>query len=157
MGAFMQRPLNQERRSVRVVVGDEDPQRRALVRSWLDTRAHKANGTDEIFVVGDAGSGEEAFALCVELAPQVVVLEVTLKREEDEFAAELGRDLADLLWAPRLVLYAHTFDASPYYQIIFAQAAGFVDLSRPDAPERLRELVVHSGNRRVFPRDELDN
>ena len=100
--------------------------------------------------IATAPSGDVAYHILSTRGASVAVLEASLKRAEDEFAAELGREIAELPQPPRLVLYAHHYpsrDVLPgitaaHFQLNAALAHAFIDLRRPDAPARLIEAVL---------------
>ena len=108
--------------------------------------------------LAETASADVAFSLLEDRGARVAVLEASIRRAGDEFAAELGRALAELPEPPRLVLYAHDFfrgEVVPgygpaHFQLNTALAHAFVDLRRPDAPARLIEAVTHAGDHLLF-------
>ena len=108
--------------------------------------------------LAETASADVAFTLLEDRGSKVAVFEASIRRAGDEFAAELGRDLAGLPEPPRLVLYAHNFPTeevvpgfgAAHFQLNTALAHAFVDLRRPDAPARLIEAVTHAGDHLLF-------
>ena len=132
-----------------MLLADADHHRRRAVKDWL-LRESSVNTTR----LAETASPDVAFGLLKERGAGVAVFEASLKRQEDEFAAELGRDLAELPEPPRLILYAYHFPreevvpgfGAAHFQLNAALAHAFVDLRRPDAPARLIEAVTHAGD-----------
>jgi two-component system, NarL family, response regulator LiaR len=65
---------------IRVMVVDDHP----MVRAGLSTMLRSANGIE---LVGEASSGQEAIALCAQLAPQVVLMDLKMPAMDGATAA----------------------------------------------------------------------
>jgi DNA-binding NarL/FixJ family response regulator len=116
-------------RPIRVVLADDHP----LMRAGIRTEVEKA---DDITVVGEAGSGEEALALVHRLAPDVLVLDV-------EMTGLSGVDVARRLQAEAssvqiLALSAHD-DEQYVFGLLESGAAGY--LVKDEVPETLVEAI----------------
>jgi DNA-binding NarL/FixJ family response regulator len=106
----------------RVVLADDQPLVRAGLRMILDTE-------DDIEVVGEAGNGEDAVAICAETRPEVVLMDVRMPVMD---GLEATRRVTALEGGPR-VLVLTTFDLDEIvYDALRAGASGFL---LKDAPE----------------------
>ncbi|WP_261991692.1 response regulator [Streptomyces sp. OR43] len=126
---------------VRVVLADDQP----LVRTAL--RMVMAETTD-LDVVGEAGTGEEAARMAVELAPDVVVMDIRMPGLNGIEATE--RIAASPSTAHVVVLT--TFDDDAYvYGALRAGAAGFLvkDMALDDILAAVR--VVAAGDALIAP------
>jgi DNA-binding NarL/FixJ family response regulator len=120
--------------------------RENAVRERLRRAAAATRGVGGI---AGARNGEEAFELCRTLGPEAVLAEAGLLRRTDEFAVELFRDMKDLEPSPAVVLAAvagspgaaRDYDPEPRLFRDLAGAESLVDLSLPDADERLAEAL----------------
>ncbi|MEE4491203.1 response regulator transcription factor [Streptomyces sp. BE230] len=126
---------------IRVVLADDQP----LVRTAL--RMVMAESTD-LDVVGEAGTGEEAVRLAVELAPDVVVMDIRMPGLNGIEATE--RIAASPATAHVVVLT--TFDDDEYvYGALRAGAAGFLvkDMALDEILAAVR--VVAAGDALIAP------
>jgi len=125
--------------SVRVVVVDDQP----LVRAGLAALLQLADGID---VVGEAGDGEQALAVCAERDPDVALMDVRMPRMD---GIEATRQLAVRGPRPR-VLVMTTFDVDDHvYQALRAGAAGFL-LKDVDRHELSRAVQVVAAGEAVL-------
>ena len=144
-------PIGSSRLSL--LIADADPDRRQAVKRWL-VSSPEVNTTR----LAETSSANVAFDLLTTRGADVAVVEASLKRTEDEFPAELGREIAETPNPPRLILYAHHYEPTHLvpgvepmrFLLNAALAHGFVDLKRPDAPARLIEAVDSPGGPRLF-------
>ncbi len=117
--------------SVRVLVVDDHPEVRALIRRVLEA--------DGLRVVGEAGDGPAALAAVAALRPDLVLMDVLLPGPDGiAVASELAR-LGD---APPVILTSSRDAADLGPRLTRAEAVGFVpkrDLSGPALARMLGE------------------
>ena len=101
--------------STRVLVVDDDPAFRAVLRELLHARGYQ--------VVGEAGDGDEAVAAATVLRPSAVVLDLNLPGPDGLTVACMLRHTPD---PPRVLLTSGEVDALPDDLIARSGAAGFV-------------------------------
>ena len=125
----------------RVIIVDDDP----LVRSAL---ALMLGGQADIEVVGEAGDGESGLALCAEMAPDLVLMDIRMPVLN-------GLDATRRLHAapdPPKVIVLTTFDADD--QVIDALAAGADGfLLKDTAPQQILQAIrtVDGGEAMLSP------
>ena len=128
---------------IRVVLADDQRLVRAGFRSILEDE-------DDIEVVGEAGDGDRVVAVCRELRPDVVLMDIRMPGTDGLEAAR--RIAAD----PRLdgvkVVILTTFDLDDYvYGALRAGASGFL-LKDTDPDELLHAVrVAHRGDALITP------
>lgn len=126
---------------VRIVIVDDD----ALVRGGLATIL----GLEpDIEVVGEAADGRQAIAVCNELRPDVVLMDVRMPGMD---GIQATRELARV-GSPTRVLVVTTFENDDYvYGALHAGASGFV-LKRVRPEELIQAVrIVATGESLVFP------
>jgi DNA-binding NarL/FixJ family response regulator len=102
--------------TIRVIVADDQQLVRAGFRMVLD-------GRDDLEVVGEAGDGNEACALTVELQPDVVLMDV---RMPDVDGIEATRRIVASGSASRIIMLT-TYDLDEYvFAALRAGASGFM-------------------------------
>jgi len=99
----------------RVLVVDDDPGFRAVLRELLQARGYR--------VVGEAGDGDAAVAAAAALRPSAAVVDIHLPGPDGLAVARLLRGTAD---PPRVLLTSGEVDAVPDDVLARAGAAGFV-------------------------------
>lgn len=110
------RDLKAPARPVRVLVVDDEPMERRLVREFL--------GPDErVEIVGEASSAEEAFALTAELEPDVVLMDI---RMPGIGGVEATRHLQRIAPDVQVVALTNFDDPETVRWIVEAGAAGYV-------------------------------
>lgn len=126
---------------IRVVIADDEP----LVRTGLCAIVDSEPG---LSVVGEAGDGAEALAMCRSVRPDVICLDVRMPGVDGLRATELIRRLDH----PPKVLVVTTFSSDEYVlTALRVGAAGFV-LKRASAEELITAIrTVHSGDSLLFP------
>jgi DNA-binding NarL/FixJ family response regulator len=129
--------------TIRVLIADDEALVRGGFRSMLERHT-------DIDVVGEAGDGEEALALVLELDPDIILMDVRMPRLD---GLEATRRLLSQPGghAPR-VLMLTTFDRDLYiYEALKAGASGFMLKDSP--PERLAAAirVVAAGEAMLAP------
>jgi len=129
--------------SIRVLIADDQ----ALVRAGFRVLL-QAGG--DIEVVGEAENGEQAMAMAVELAPDVILMDIRMPEMDGLEATRriIGDDIGG---APRIVVLT-TFDADEYvYEALRVGASGF--LLKDTDPAQLVEgvRVVAGGDALLSP------
>ncbi len=135
--------------TIRVVLVDDQP----LVRSGLRMLISDA---DDIEVVGEGGSGEEAIRLAAEHRPDVIVMDIRMPGMDGieatrRLAAGATQGIAAGAGGPR-VLMLTTFDDDEYvYGALRAGASGFLvkDMALDDILDAIR--VVGGGDGLIAP------
>jgi DNA-binding NarL/FixJ family response regulator len=116
---------------IRVVLADDQALVRAGFRALLDSQA-------DIEVVGEAGDGEEAVRLTMELGPDVVLMDIRMPGSDGLSATR--RIAADERSAGARVVILTTFGLDEYvFEAIRAGASGF--LVKDTEPDELVQAV----------------
>jgi DNA-binding NarL/FixJ family response regulator len=129
--------------TIRLLIVDDQELIRTGLRLFLQTR-------DDLEVVGEAADGDEAIALAGALRPDVVLMDIRMRRM-DGVEATARLMAAGIEPRPR-VLVLTTFDLDEYvFGALRAGAAGFLlkDASRERLVEAIR--VVHAGEALLSP------
>lgn len=127
------------KRKVRVLVADDH----AILRAGLSMLI---NSQPDMEAVGEAGSGPEAVNQASALAPDVVVLDLTMPHTD---ASRTIRELATSRAAPRVLVLTMHDDPAYLDMAMSAGAHGFVTKKAAD-PELLAAIrAVHSGRQFV--------
>lgn len=105
-----------EERKVRVLIVDDHEVVRMGLRSLLERR-------DEIAVIGEGGSAEDAVRLARELRPDVVVLDVRLP---DASGVEACREIRSELPATKVIMLTSYSDDEALFASIMAGASGYL-------------------------------
>jgi DNA-binding NarL/FixJ family response regulator len=101
---------------IRVLVADDDPRARRTVSDRL--------ATTDVRVVGQARTGDEAVAMALDLAPDIVVMDL-LMRERDGIAAtrRIAAEAPDV----KVVILSINTDPEAVLLALRAGAVGFLD------------------------------
>ena len=120
---------------LRVVIADDHTVVRQGIRAVLEE-------VDGLEVVAEAGDGDEALALVLELEPDVVVLDVTMPGRT---GLEVTRELRERALDVRILVLSMHDDPEYVLQAVRAGADGYV--LKDVAPSELRDAVraVHDG------------
>jgi DNA-binding NarL/FixJ family response regulator len=131
---------------VRVVIADDHPVVRSGIRDMLE-------GYEDIDIVGEAASGEEALRLVESKQPNVLLLDV----EMPELSGVEVAQRLDEQDSPVRLLALSSYDNQEYVQGLFeGGASGY--LTKENAPQLIVEAVraVARGEVRWFVRPERD-
>lgn len=126
---------------IRIVVADDQH----LVRTGF---ALILNGEDDLEVVGGAANGDEAIALCRDLHPDVVLMDVRMPGKDGIAATRGVLALPD----PPRVLMLTTFDLDEYvFAALDAGASGFLlkDVKAAALADAVR--TIHAGDALLAP------
>ena len=128
---------------IRVVLADDQLLVRPGFRALLDAE-------DDIEVVGEAGDGAEVFERCLELRPDVVLMDIRMP-ETDGLAAT-RRITGDRRLDGVRVLVLTTFEIDEYvYESLRAGASGFL-VKHTEPAELIRAVrVVAAGDSLLSP------
>jgi NarL family two-component system response regulator LiaR len=107
---------------MRVLLVEDHPSMRFAISA-----AVRLSGAGE--VVGESDNAKEALKLVLALQPDLVVLDLRLKRETD--GAELCRDIKGVPEAPRVLVYTSYSAPADIELCLLAGADGFVHKSVP--------------------------
>jgi two-component system response regulator AlgR len=116
--------------AIRTLIVDDEPPARERMRRLLD-------GIDEVVVVGEAGSGNEALTLCAQLAPDVVLLDIRMPGMDGIEAARHLNSLEE----PPAVIFTTAYDQHAL-EAFEAQAVGY--LLKPVRQEKLARAIRHA-------------
>jgi len=120
---------------IRVVVCDDAPAMRALVRHTLEVE-------DDVEVVGEAGDGEAVVAVVAELRPDVVLLDLSMPKVDG--LAALPRILEAAPWAGVVVLSGRD-EAAAAPAALALGAERF--MAKPAGAAAIRDAVLEVGQR----------
>jgi two-component system response regulator AlgR len=116
--------------ALRLLIVDDEPPARSRLRRMLDDVA-------DVAVVGEAGTGTEAVALCARLSPDVVLLDIRMPGKD---GIEAARHL-NALEAPPAVIFTTAYDEHAL-EAFETQAVGY--LLKPVRQEKLARAVRHA-------------
>jgi DNA-binding NarL/FixJ family response regulator len=121
---------------IRVVVADDQVLVRSGFRALLDAE-------DDITVVGEASDGAEAFAVCREVTPDVVLMDIRMPGVDGLTATR--RIIEDRRLDGVRVLILTTFEIDEYvYEALRAGASGFL-VKHTEPAELIRAVRVVAG------------
>jgi DNA-binding NarL/FixJ family response regulator len=121
---------------IRVVVADDQILVRSGFRALLDAE-------DDITVVGEAGDGAEALAVCREVTPDVVLMDIRMPGVDGLTATR--RIIEDRRLDGVRVLILTTFEIDEYvYEALRAGASGFL-VKHTEPAELIRAVRVVAG------------
>ncbi len=131
--------MSEER--IRVLVADDHALFRQALRGVLSEEA-------DLELIGEAGDGAEAVALAVELAPDVVLMDVRMPKLAGIDAA---REIATQLPAAKIVMLTVSDEEADLFEAIKAGASGYL-LKEVD-PAEIAEAVrqIHAGHSLLSP------
>jgi CheY-like chemotaxis protein len=119
---------------VRVLLVDDEPDMRLMLRLHL--------GQDDRFeIAGEAADGQEALERCVELEPDVIVLDVRMPRLDGVAALPLLRERCPQAKLALFTAFAETVDA----EVVRSHGAALFEKNAPMQwlAEQLFELSQH--------------
>jgi DNA-binding NarL/FixJ family response regulator len=126
------------KQKIRVLVADDHP----VVRKGLQSCLARQDG---IKVVGEAADGEEALQKALELAPDVVLLDISMPRKDGLAVTGALRKAAPQVKV--LILSVHS-NKEYLFRIIQAGAHGYV--SKEASPEELMRAIESVNNGEAF-------
>jgi DNA-binding NarL/FixJ family response regulator len=136
--------------TIRVLIADDDLLVRAGLRMMIETQP-------DLEVVGEAGDGHEAIALCGELKPDVVLMDIRMPGTDGLQATRAITSDVDRSDAPSdtelpRVLVLTTFEIDEYvYEAVRAGASGFL-LKRTPPEDLLAGIrVIAAGDALLAP------
>jgi DNA-binding NarL/FixJ family response regulator len=119
---------------IHVLVADDDALARRMVRDAL--------ATDDVRVVGEARNGEEAVAMALQLAPDIVVMDLMMPGLD---GIEAARRISTEAPETQIVMLSVSVDPEAILQALRAGAVGFLD-KRIEVDALLRVVRgVHRG------------
>jgi len=130
-----------EREAIRVLIADDHALFRRAIHTVLDDE-------DDIDVVAEAGDGNEAVALAIEHAPDVILLDVNMPKLGGIDAA---RAVKEQLPAAQVVMFTVSDEESDLFEAIKAGASGYL-LKEVD-PSEVAGAVrqIHAGHSLLSP------
>ncbi len=128
---------------IRVLLTDDHPAIRAGVRGELEK-------SDDIVVVGEASSGEEALRMVEELAPDLMLLDMVLP---DLDGIDVARQLRETHPQVRILVFSGYADDAFVFGVLGAGAVGY--LLKDEAPGRLANAVRTAMQGHVFLSDSV--
>jgi len=128
---------------IRVLLTDDHPAIRAGVRGELEK-------SDDIVVVGEASSGEEALLMVAELAPDLMLLDMVLP---DLDGIDVARQLRETHPQVRILVFSGYADDAFVFGVLGAGAVGY--LLKDEAPGRLANAVRTAMQGHVFLSDTV--
>ncbi|MFI6505464.1 response regulator [Nonomuraea typhae] len=136
--------MNDPDTRIRVVIADDQP----LLRHSL---AAVINANTDMTVAGEAGTGDEAVALCAELCPDVVLMDIRMPGADGITATR--RILAAAASASVKVIVLTMFELDEYVRAALqAGASGF--LLKDSHPDKLLDAIrrTHQGESLFAPK-----
>jgi DNA-binding NarL/FixJ family response regulator len=125
---------------VRVLIADDHPVFRGGLRALLTS-------TDQIEVVGEAATGDEAVTLAVELRPDVVVMDLHMPGGSN--GVEATRELAARVDAVRVLILTMFEDDESVFAAMRAGASGYL-LKDAEQDDVVRSIVAVARGGAVF-------
>ncbi|CAG7844591.1 Response regulator protein VraR [Pseudoclavibacter triregionum] len=128
---------------ISVLLADDQPLIRSGLRALL-------GGEDDLAVVGEAGTGREAVALCRALRPDVVVMDIRMPDGDGLWATRAICEDAELTATRVLVLT--TFELDEYvFEALLAGASGFLGKGGDATGIAAAVRTIHAGERLLSP------
>jgi two-component system NarL family response regulator len=126
---------------IRVLIADDHAIFRSAVTAIL-------SGEEDIELVGEASDGEEAVAKAVELAPDVVLMDIRMPKLA---GIEAARRIAAELPAAKIVMLTVSDEESDLFDAIKAGASGY--LLKEVNPDEIAQAVrqIHAGHSLLSP------
>lgn len=128
---------------ISVLIVDDHPMVRQGLRTFLELQ-------EDLSIVGEAGDGEKALALCQELRPDVILLDLAMPRMGGiDFLRELQR--IEELGQSRIIVLTSFLDESQARQVLEFGVMGY--LMKDVQPSQLTEAIraVHRGEPSLHP------
>jgi two-component system, NarL family, nitrate/nitrite response regulator NarL len=131
-------PVSATKQKIRVLIADDHP----VVRKGLQSCLSKV---DRLKVVGEASDGAEAYAKALELMPDVVLMDISMPRQDGLAATQALRQASPKLKI--LILSIHN-NKEYIFRIIQSGAHGYV--SKEASPEELTGAIESVYQGEVF-------
>ncbi|MBB6633113.1 response regulator transcription factor [Cohnella thailandensis] len=131
--------MKEERNAMRIVIAEDHPMFRNGVRSLLAT-------TDDLEVVGEAASGEEAVRLAEELSPDLLLMDIRMPGMNGIEATQVIRERFPSIEVLILTMYR---DDQSVFTAMRVGAKGYV-LKDADEEELLQSIRMVGSGRAVF-------
>ena len=130
-----------DREAIRVLIADDHALFRRAIHTVLDDE-------DDIDVVAEAGDGDEAVALAIEHAPDVILLDVNMPKLGGIDAA---RAVKEQLPAAQVVMFTVSDEESDLFEAIKAGASGYLlkEVDPTEVAEAVRQ--IHAGHSLLSP------
>ena len=127
--------MSATKQTIRVLIADDHPVVRKGLQSCLSRQ-------DRLRVVGEAGNGDEALQKALELAPDVVLMDISMPRRDGLAVTQALRKAAPQVKV--LILSMHS-NKEYIFRIIQSGAQGYISKEAP--PEELVRAIeaVHQG------------
>jgi Response regulator containing a CheY-like receiver domain and an HTH DNA-binding domain len=127
---------------MRIVIVDDHPLYRSGVRNLVQT-------TDDLEIVGEAGTGEEAIWLAVNLDPELILMDIRLP---DMDGIEATRRIRELRPSIHILILSMHKDEKTIFPAIKAGARGYLQ-KEADGLELLQAMRMVGGGSAVFSPD----
>lgn len=127
---------------MKIVIADDHPLFRDGIRNLIRT-------TDDLVIVGEAGSGEEAVSMAAALRPDLILMDI---RMPDMNGVEATRTILERDPGIRILILSMHKDDKTVFTAMKAGARGYM-LKEADGAELLQSIRMVGGGSAVFSSD----